>query len=445
MKILFTIFDILDFGGITADLELKCRGLKEAGHKVGIVCLRQSKIALGLKKTLLDGGPEGTYNSAFGKYKGKQILANTAMGWYNIPVIGFTSDAGIAEWEAMASKYDVIFHEIPGPNPPDPDGYWKKIYRVKTPQIMIVHDAHFQGMYPHIIDIAKYLKGVSCTNPAGYNGLKWLPALRSFIGAPHPVLDWDSMPRWGERRKVGVAAHMWKAWKHQDWIVRAAPLLKRSKIIMAGDGIERRYMQSKEKCPKEYAGIWRSAEESGRFSYKGLMVPERLFKVYQNSRVMVDMSFSDTFNTLGNHFNRSIIEGYNNGVVPICVDMNMRDKNTPRQIFKPGKTHIEISHKATPKELAELIDEVANMHEDDAMAIIDYGRKKVFPFFDYRKCSLDFLKLAQQKPCGIYGELEMGALTPAIKEARRLKLEGKPTPTVKAALRKYDQSGYPKE
>lgn len=439
MKILITIFDINNFGGIAADLELKCKGLKEAGHHVSICMLRNTKIALSVKKTLKAGGPEGSYPSTFSPYKGVPIICNTDYGWYNIPVIGFGSDEGIAKWKSIANRYDVIFHEIPGPNPPDKDGRWRQIYDVKPPQIIIAHDAHFRVMYPHIIDVAKKVKGIACTNPAGYIGLEWFPGYRAFIGAPHPMLDWDSMPTWEQRKPVGVAAHMWKAWKHQDRIIRAIPYLKKSKMIMAGDGIERHYMQSKTKCPKEFVGIWAAAEQSRNMSYKGLVPPDQLFKMYQRSRVMVDLSFSHTFNDLGNHFNRSIIEGYNNGVVPICVDMNMKDDNTQRRLFKAGKTHIEISHTAKPKEIAELIDHTAHMHADDAMQIITYGRKILSRFFDYRRSSLDFLKLAEQEPCGVYPELEHGKLNRHIKLTRDMKLAGKPTPTIKAALKKSER------
>jgi len=438
MKILFTIFaDINNFGGITADLELKCLGLTEAGHEVTLVGLRESNQVIRKRQTNLKGGPAGSYLSNFKSFRDwDPVIANTDMGWYNIPVIGYGSDEGIAKWKSVANKFDVIFHEIPGPNPPDDDGRWRQIYDVKTPQIIVVHDAHFRVMYPHIIEVAHKIKGITCTNPAGYNGLSWFPGLRSFIGAPHPVLDWDSQPSWDERRPVAVAAHMWKAWKHQDLLVRAAPSLKQSKLIMAGDGIERRYLTSETKCPPAFQGLWEAARSSGNFSYKGLVTPDKLFAIYQRSRVMVDMSWSDTFNELGNHFNRSIIEGYNNGVVPICVDMNMNEDGMPKKMFKPGVTHLEVSPGITPKQLARRIDEVANMSASEAEKIISAGRKVLLKYFDYRKCSLEFLKLAKQEPCGVYGELEMGKSNKIIKTACKMKLDKEPQPTIKAAVKR---------
>jgi hypothetical protein len=232
---------------------------------------------------------------------------------------------------------------------------------------------------------------------------------------------------------------MWKDWKHQSDIVKAIPFLKKSRMIMAGDGLERRYMTSPTKCPPKYEGLWDAAKDSGRFKYKGLLPPDHLFKIYQNSRVMVDLSYSTTFNNLGNHFNRSIIEGYNNGVVPICVDQNMREVGMQRKLFKAGVTHFEVSPDTSPKELAELIDYAAHLKEDDAMEMITKGRRILSRFFDYRKSSLDFLKLAEQEPCGVYPELERGSVNAAIKEARLLKLDGKPHATIKAALVRHEK------
>jgi len=433
MKILFTILEILDYGGITADLELKCRGLKEAGHEVKVVILRRAKAPHSIRKTLIEGGPAGTYPSSFGTYKGRQIMANTEKGWYWLPVLGYDSDEGMANWKRIANKFDMIFHEIPGPNP-DPAGRWLELYDVKPPQIMIAHDAHFREMYPHMIDVAPKLKGIACTTPAGYIGLEWMPTYRAFIGAPHPVLDWDSMPRWNQRKPVGVAAHMWKAWKHQDMVVQAAPHLTKSKVIMTGDGIERRYMMSKDKCPKEFKGVWKRGLDSGNMAYKGLLTPDRLFSIYQRSRVMVDMSWSDKFNGLGNHFNRSIIEGYNNGVVPICVGMNMKDDNTQRRLFKGGVTHVEVPHTITPKELAEVIDETCHMHRDDAMEMVTRGRKMLMKYFAYSTTATQFIDLGRQKPCGVYPKLELGKANLIIAEARDMKLANKPTATIKAMI-----------
>jgi hypothetical protein len=198
-----------------------------------------------------------------------------------------------------------------------------------------------------------------------------------------------------------------------DMTVRAVPYIKNTHMIMAGDGIERRYMTSPDKCKDKYKGIWAKAEKAG-MDYRGLLTSADLQKLYRRSRVMVDTSWSKKFMSLGCHFNRSIIEGYNNGCVPICVRENMIEEGFQLQMFKAGKTHFEIAHDCKPRELAELIDHVSHLHEDDAQAIIDRGRKILLKFFDYRKSSLDYIKLAQGKPAGVYPKLETGKLNKKI-------------------------------
>lgn len=198
MKILFTIFDINNFGGIVADLELKCKGLRELGHEVSLLLLRASDSGFKTKRSQTATGPTGSYPSEFGK----GIIANTNFGWYNCKTLGYSSKKGIETWKKISAKFDGIFHEIP--NPPiknenkelDVNRYWAQLYEIETPQIIIAHDAHYREMYPYIHQISANIKGISCTNHAGYVGLSWLDIPRAFVGAPHPILDWESQPTW---------------------------------------------------------------------------------------------------------------------------------------------------------------------------------------------------------------------------------------------------------
>lgn len=412
MKILFTLFDILDWGGICADLVYKKKGLEAAGHTVDFAYLRYSSSPNYVRK-VAGQGRTGNYDI------GNGVTVNTLSGFYGVPVISYGTPRLMRQWWAKANTYDLIIHEIPGPNPSktgfvDVKGYWRRVYDVDTPQIISAHDANFRDMYPHLIDVAHKVKGISCTNPAGYKALEWFPAPRAFIGAPHPVMNWDRLPDWDDRPKNALAAHVWKAWKHQDFPVRSARYLKDTHLVMAGDGIERHYMTSVDKFKPKYEGVWKRAERAG-MEFKGMLTPSQLSKVYRNTRVMVDCSFSVKFSKLSNHFNRSIIEGYNHGCIPVCVDMNMGEKGMQVELFKNGRTHFEIAHDATPKQLAELIDHVANLSAEEANLIVKRGRRILTNHFDYRKTSLEYLKLAEGKPAGIYPKLETGKVNKQIK------------------------------
>lgn len=408
MNILITVFQIMDYGGIVNHVELLIRGFQEEGHNCTLVMLRDMDRDPYVRR---DTKQAGAYKSITGGQ------AHTLSGWFGIEVIGYGSLKRIKQWKRLTDEYDLVIHEVPGPKP-DKAGLWKKIYDIDTPQIIIAHDAHFRTMYPHLALIADKIEGIACTNHAGYVALDWFPAPRAFVGAPHVPRNWERMVPWKKRAKIAVSAHVWKAWKHMDMVVRAAPHMK-SQLILGGDGIEGRYMRSKDKCKPRYKGIWKKAISSGAI-WLGLMTPAQLREAYWNSRVMVDMSWSKKFMPLGNHFNRSIIEAFNVGVVPICVKGNMIDK-TPAQVklwrsVGSMRNYVPVSKDATPKELAQIIDETVNMRPADAEVIINNGRDILREYFDYRVSARGFLRLAAGKNAGVYPKLETGRMPKGFEE-----------------------------
>ncbi len=398
MKILVTLFEIQDYGGIAQSHELMMKGLIELGHECDFVILRGNDQDPYVRKST---GPAGSYPSIMGGE------VNTLHGWYGQQVMSFGTMKRIREWWNFASWYDLIIHQIPVPKP-DRLGHWTKIYDVDVPQIAWVHDANFRDLYPHLVLVADKLVGVTTSNQAGYASLEWLPTPRAFIGVPHELEDWKGMIRWKGRRKQAVCAHVWKAWKRMDLVVRATSHMKRGRIIMGGDGIEGRYMRSKEKCKPRYKGIWKRALRAG-MDYRGLMTHDEIFSLYQRSRVMIDMSYSKRFEKLGSHFNRSLLEAYNCGLVPVCTDVNMMDNFDAQQtLWKDGLTHIAVPTVPEPEELAHIVEGALSLHEDDANYIVARGRRILKKHFEYRKFAADLLLLAKGKPAGVYPKLETG-------------------------------------
>jgi glycosyltransferase involved in cell wall biosynthesis len=411
MKILITIFEIQDYGGIVGDIELMIRGLQDHGHECKLIMLRNIDRDPYVRR---DTVRQGSYESI----TGGQV--NTLSGWYGIEVHGYGSGRRLKQWKALTDEYDLVIHEIPGPKP-DVKDHWLKLYDINTPQIIVAHDANFREMYPHVALVADKINGIACTNHAGYVALEWFPAPRAFIGAAHKVLNRKIQTPWRDRMDTAVCAHVWKAWKHMDQVVRAAPYIQEYgyHLVMGGDGIEGRYMRSKDKCKERYKGIWKRAMRSG-MEYRGLMTHSELFKVYRSAKVMIDMSWSKKFMALGNHFNRSIIESYNNGVVPICVRENMEDAVKAQvTLWKedgPKKNYVAVGNDCSPELLADTVSEVMKMHPDDAEQIILNGRKILKRYFDYRTTSLEFLKLAEGKPAGVYPKLEIGKMPNGFEE-----------------------------
>lgn len=405
MKILLTLFEIQDYGGIVGDIEFLMSGFKEHGHTCELILLRDSKVPQSIRKA---EGPKGSYTSQSGGQ------CNTLAGWYGVRTFGYGGDEGLSAYRRYADTFDLIIHEIPGPKP-DVHERWKRIYDVNPTQIIAAHDAHFREFYPHIALLKNHIKAITCTNHAGYVALEWCPIPRAFIGAAHEILEWGSLPTWDQRGPTAVSAHVWKAWKQMHRVVEAAPYLKEASIVLGGDGIEGRYMRSRDKVKPKYIGLWDSFIASGN-TYRGLMTYEELFSQYQNSRIMVDMSYSKKFYGLGNHFNRSYIESVNNGVIPICTRENMRENNPQVPLFEDGKTHVPVDADISPQALAEVIDWAANLPKSMTEHMIERGRKILTDHFDYRKTSLQYLELAKGLPAGIYPKLETGVMPDGVVE-----------------------------
>lgn len=318
----------------------------------------------------------------------------------------------MSNWHSFANGYDVVIHEIPGPKLPDgPVNYdWHDIYNLSGPvQIIAAHDAHFRDMYPHIREVAERITAITCTNHAGYVALEWCPIPRAFIGAAHLVRDWSNDVPWGDRGRNAICAHVWKAWKNMHKVVGAVPYLHMETMLgMAGDGIEGRYMRSKDKCKPKYVGLWEAANKNPFFYYDGLLPHEELFRQYLGSRLMVDMSFSKKFYALGNHFNRSVIESYNTGMLPLCTLENMDEKPSQRPLFKHGENFIGIPASSDYEDVASAIDWCLDLESSTVERLICNGRELLQDHFDYRRTSLQYLDLAAGRPAGIYPNLETG-------------------------------------
>lgn len=412
MKILMTVFQMLDYGGIVQYTETLARGFTEQGHKVKVVLLRNSTRDPYMRQD--DTTVQGNYKSVIAN------RASTLYGWYGIKVYSYGNKRQRRLWRSYAEKFDLVIHLIPVPEA-DRQGAWKKVYDIETPQLLISHDAHFPKRYPHMIDIADKVVGIVAVHIASLNSLEEFPAPRCLIGNPHVLLDWDSQKDWDDRRARFVSAHVWKPWKHMELVVQAIPHLHNTQNWLAGDGIEGRYMRSKDKCKPKYKGIWRRAEKAGMV-YAGMCSPDKLMKRYLNSRVMVDMSFSNSFIEFGNHVNRSTLEAYNGGCVPLVVAENMHEigVSAKDRLFFNGKTHLEVMCDVTPKELAQRIEEAVHMPAGRANKIIERGRELLATHWDYRVVAQQILDFSKLKKTGMYKEILRGKMTDNIVGKRNL-------------------------
>lgn len=416
MKILFPIYLINNYGGITTYVEELTKGFRELGHTVDLVLLGPS-VRKPYKR--IHTVTPGSWPSVF-----DGLSVNPDTGWGGVTVVSANL---VSEWKERAEQYDLIVWIIPVPSYSSlsamPD--WRKLYKLSVPQVAIIHDGNFRYLYPHLNAVAPQLNGVACVHGAAYGSAALYNGSYALIPNPHPSpTEYTDLP-WEEKKKIVTCVHMWKGWKHMDDAVRSAPYLQTAKLILGGDGIERRYLTSETKAPPKYAGLWSAMMESGNAKYLGIITNKRLTSIYSKGRIMYDPSFSKNYNRLGSHFNRSIFEAYNAGSVPLCVKENMQLPG----IFKPGVSHLEIPFDISPKRRAKAFDAAVNISEDQANTILDYGRNLIKTQFNRKKIAKDLIRLANGKPCGLFASLE----------------EGKPNARIHAAAKNILAGNRPKD
>lgn len=415
MKILICLYSINNYGGITTYVEHLHRGFDQLGHETDLILLAETDRKPYVRRH--SKRPGNTQSSWDG------MTVNSDTGWGGVQVWSYANRDRIQEFRKMVTrKYDLVIWGVPVPSwsklSQVPD--WKRLYNMDVAQVAIIHDGNFRYLYPHLNAVAPKLNGVACVHGTAFASASLYDGNYSLIPNPHPILK---PAAWEDKKRHIACAHMWKGWKHMEVAVKAAPHLRHSRMILGGDGIERRYMTSPTKCPPKYEGIWAAMEESGRAKFVNILSQPEMRELYMNSRVMFDPSFSKNYNKMGAHFNRSVLEAYNAGMVPVVMEENMQIP----EMFKNGVTHIGIPAGASPRKVARILDEAVNMDAEAAEAIVAAGRKVLKKFFHREKVAQWLIDLSQGEECGVYGLKEgrpskrMIAATQAILEGGRPK------------------------
>ena len=412
MKILICLYSINNYGGITTYVEELNRGLRSLGHSADLMLLAETDRKPYTKR---HSKRPGNFESSWDGFS-----ANPDTGWGGVPVWSYANLARIKEFRKHAKKYDLVIWGVPVPSwsklhlVPS----WPSLYRMDVPQIAIIHDGNFRYLYPHLNHVAPYLKGVACVHGAAYASAEMFDGAYSLVPNPHP---WRIRTvAWEDKRPTIVATHMWKGWKHMEVAVKVAPYLTRSRLILGGDGIERRYMTSPTKCPAKYDGLWEAMESSGRAKFVDILAQPELWKTYDNSRVMFDPSYSKNYNTMGAHFNRSVFEAYNAGMVPVVMEQNM---NLPG-IFENRKTHLGIPAGSSIKKIARLLEEAVHLPAERSEKIVQAGRRLIKKHFYRDVVAQGLIDLSFGEPCGLFNRVDQGEPSKRMSAATQSILDG---------------------
>jgi glycosyltransferase involved in cell wall biosynthesis len=378
VNVLIPVYEIQDYGGITSHTEKLIKGLQHYGHNVTLIILRCNDQEPYFRKA---EAPKGGYASAL---SGASV--HLLAGWYGVRVMSYGTPYRADQFRMYVDRFDYVIWTLPCPY--NDEGEWRTLYDHDVTQVACIHDAHYERAYKHLDSVARHLRFIAPVNESALGAVANYPGKKKLVNNGHELIDPSYLIQWGSRDNVAVCAHVWKAWKQMHKVVEAAPLLEDTDLILGGDGIEGRYMRSKDKCKPKYKGLW-DAFRLTTHTYIGVVPENMLLRLYSTSAVMIDLSWNERFASYGCHYNRSIVEGANNGCIPLlCTEFMAGSK-----VFPEG-TYLSVSKDADAKTLAGAIDDAVSIPTSVAEEMLGKLRIILANNFDYTTTCLQYLSPA---------------------------------------------------
>ena len=398
MKILSVVHDFNNFGGIIAHTEQLIAGFKDLGHTADFIYLRSTR----------SGGTMSLAEDATGYETGEGtgVPVHQGKGW-KCDYLSFINDNDVDTFVKKANEYDiVVWQSIFGFKNQDSEkktSWLKMIKEVKAKQIVIVHDGNLKKNYPWIHKVREHITALACVHPSAFQQASAMEIPRRLIVNPQKL---DPMPQvpFKSRKNVVFSLQTFKRWKRVDDLVAAVPYIT-GKVVIAGDGIERNYMTSKDKCKPEYyctkerdpnaddtmlgKPIWANAEAAGMM-YIGFVTEAKRDEILGKSKFLLDPSWSRTY---GEHFNRVVVDAMKQGVVPIARNLGISDNEEGIGFFKPNENYLMIPWNATPTEFGDLINKWMSMSEEEYTRIVE-NNWKLIQQFDRKVIAQEYIDLA---------------------------------------------------
>jgi len=401
MKVLTVVHDFNNFGGIISHTEQLIAGFKDLGHETGFVYLRSTK----------NGGKfsEDYDKEGYDIGVGTGIPVHQGKGWRG-EYLSFINDDDVNKFVNLANSYDIIIWEsIFGFKCQDSEGKqsWLRMFKdVKAKHVIIVHDGNLRKNYPWIHHLRKYITVLVCVHPSAYKQSEAMNIPRTLILNPQDISR-KCGTFFDDKTNTIFSLQTFKRWKRVDDLVAAVPYIH-GRVIIAGDGIERAYMASKDKCKPEYyctpdrdpqvsedrsnKPIWLNALNNG-MQYIGFVSERKRDEILSHSKFLLDPSWSKTY---GEHFNRVVIDAMLMGVVPIARNLGVSDNEKGIGLLKPDKNYLMIPWDATPKQFGDLCNKFL------AMSPFDYGKYvannwEFVKQFDRKKIAAEYISAANSK------------------------------------------------
>ena len=399
MKIGIVLYEINDFGGIINHTEVLAKGFKELGHIVDLKIITSVKNKKEPdERSLNDSYVKGEFGLWYNQFKGWYVSKNENLYFKEVSKIKET-----------LSKYDLIIWSIPViPKSKSFSGFseWQEFYNIPAKQIAIIHDGNLQKLNSHFLEIQDKITGVACVHSCAYETSNILKTPRALILNPQIIKPIED-PDWDKKEKGFLSPQTFKTWKRVEDTIKSIPFMDKDIFKgVAGDGIELKYLRTtnRDKMKSQYLingePIWKTALDNG-LEYLGVINNSKRDEYLRKYRTLIDSSDSEYYNSFGGHFNRTVIEAMIQGCVPLARNLGVLFKENENFIKLPKHNNLN------PKEFAEVVNYANNLDKNTATKIQE-NNFKFIKMFDYIKIAEDFLKLAENKPCGYYNKLETG-------------------------------------
>lgn len=399
MKIGIILYEINNLGGIINHTEVLAKGFKELGHSVELKIISTVQNKKGVNESSLnDSFTKGEFGLWYNQSKGWCVSNNENLYIKDVDKIKTT-----------LSKYDLIIWSVPViPKSKQFSGFteWREFYDIPVKQLAIIHDGNLQKLNSHFLEIQDKIAGVACVHSCAYETANILKVPRALILNPQIIKTIED-PDWNKKKKGFLSPQTFKAWKRVEDTIKSIPFMDKDIFKgVAGEGIELCYLrtQNEDKMKSHYMvngePIWKTALDYG-LEYLGVISNSQRDEYLKKYRTLIDASDSEYYNTFGGHFNRTVIEAMIQGCIPLARELGVLFKENENFIKLPPHKNLD------PKEFAEIVNYANNLDKNIASKIQE-NNFKLIKMFDYRKIAEDFLKLAENKPCGYYNKIEIG-------------------------------------
>lgn len=440
MKIALVIYPINDFGGIINHVENLAYGFRELGHSVSFHVLYWQENFSSSYRSDEDLYKQGDWS------RGAFCAVSQGRGWNAKPWIhklAYKGRENLLKTKEVLSSYDLIIWEVPVPtktktNKGNQD--WYKLYSACPVNIAIIHDGNMYNT-PWICAIRSKLRGLACVHECSFNTAKGLDVPRALILNPQDLSGCFEVYDYSERQKGFLSLQNFKGWKHADDIIRAIPYVSSDiRKVMAGGGIEQRYMVSRTKikpkyiCSSKYdpdlpsgvdsakVRIWDRALHYG-MEWKGFIPAFQVDLLLSQLRTLIDPSWSVRYSKMGGHFNRVVVEAIKRGAIPIAINLGMSDNSQGNgMVFSAKDNYIMIPHTYPPKEYGAVVNYANSMPTSEAAKILD-NNYTLLRKFDRVKVAQDYIDLARGKGCGFLGKRSKGKLDPELLASSKKELK----------------------